>query len=43
MRRIRMTYSVIPGLAEGESPEPTNKLHVCHPVVGSGFRCAAPE
>ncbi len=29
--------SVIPGLAGGESPEPTNKRHACHPVVGSGL------
>jgi hypothetical protein len=38
-----LASAVIPGLAAGENPEPTNKLAMNHPVVGSGLRFAAPE
>ena len=35
--------TVIPGHAEGMSPEPANKLDMCNPVMGSGLALRAPR
>jgi hypothetical protein len=35
--------NVIPGLAEGESPESTHKLHACYPVMVSGLSLREPR
>jgi hypothetical protein len=36
-------FSVIPGRAEGVSPEPTSKLDACYPVMSCGLSLREPR